>query len=70
MKIIILVVTMFNYNADGTYGDTSRREYIQDSMAECQVAMDATMQEYYDHQHPAEIGIMAMCRRKRVNSDG
>ena len=69
MNVIILVVMMFTYNSDGTYGDSSRHEYVQNSMIECQASLDATMQEYYDHQRPDEVGIMAMCRPRKVTSD-
>lgn len=70
--IVVLVVTLFTYNGDGGVEGKVRHEFIKDSMAECEVALQATMDDYYDHTSRATSGIMAMCRRKyaEVSSDG
>ena len=47
MKIIILVVMLFNYDGEGNFKSKTRHEFVQDSWAECQVVQRKTMLDYY-----------------------
>ena len=70
MKIIILVVMLFNYDGEGDVSSKTRHEFVQDSMAACEIEKKATLKSYYDHKYPKQAGIFVMCRTKEVSSDG
>ena len=69
MKIIILVVMMFVYDDDGGYISPTRHEFVQDSMAACQIAKEDTLEAYYAHKRTNKTGIMILCRYKTEASD-
>ena len=71
MKIIILVVMLFTYDGDGKVSSKVRHEFVQDSMAECQVVQHKTMRDYYQQDELSiKTGIMTYCIRKEVSPDG
>lgn len=68
MKIIILVVMLFTYDGEGKVASEVRHEFVQDSMAACQVVQHETMRDYYQQpQLSTKTGIMTYCIRKEVD---